>query len=95
MGSGIAASTTRCWFLYTPGQMRAIPTLTHANIQVDHPGVAGYGLSSYTLDSAASSKGIFSYADVSSGLTAGNPYALIGTNASDAGRGYVRLSAEL
>jgi hypothetical protein len=95
VGSGIAASTTRCWFLYTPGQMRAIPTLTHANIQVDHPGVAGYGLSSYTLDSAASSKGIFSYADVSSGLTAGKPYALIGTNASDAGRGYVRLSAEL
>ena len=95
VGAGIAASTTRCWFLYTPGQMRAIPTLTSANIQVDHPGVAGYAISSYTIDSASSSKGIFSYADVSSGLTAGKPYALIGTSASDAGRGYVRLSAEL
>ena len=95
VGAGIAQSTTRCWFLYTPGQMRAIPTLTSANIQVDQPGVAGYAISSYTIDSASSSKGIFSYADVSSGLTAGKVYALIGTSASDAGRGYVRLSAEL
>ena len=95
MGTGIAASTTRCWFLYTPGQMRAIPTITSANVQVDHPGVAGYAISSYAIDSASSSKAIFSYADVSSGLTAGRPYALIGTGSSDAGRGYVRLSAEL
>jgi hypothetical protein len=95
-GAGIASSTTRCWFLWNPGQMRAIPTVTYANIQVDHPGTYNYGLSSFTLDgTACSSKAIFSYADVSSGLTQGNPYALIGTGSSDAGRGYLRLSAEL
>jgi len=92
---GQAQTSTRCWMLFRINQMRAVPTLSHANIQLDRPGIGGYDVTSYTLNSASSSKAIFSYADVSSGLSANESYVLIGNGASDSGRGYVRLSAEL
>jgi len=92
---GQAQTSTRCWMLFRINQMRAVPTLSHANIQLDRPGIGGHDVTSYTLNSASSSQAIFSYADVSSGLNANESYCLIGNGASDSGRGYVRLSAEL